>query len=215
MKRGQAVIDTSDKQMMNEAIKVTPDSPLFIIEKHYAKYLLSKKECDRALTAATICEIYKSISNRVEDTRRSGMYRLIRSHNMRKYFDGDVIEHMMGHTLGEVKQAYIKYDPEFLKKVYMENYLSLLIDEKADASTSPEFKDLKEKNEELNNQNTANRALVYQYRGRVGELEEANKELTKSSETQNILMTALMSEPSVRDLMSKIMAQTQANERKE
>ncbi|AFV22350.1 hypothetical protein Mpsy_0137 [Methanolobus psychrophilus R15] len=224
MKREQVFKDISEKQMFREAIKVTSDSPLFIREKKYHKYLCSKEECDRALTPDMIVELYANISDKVEDTRRPGIYRLIRSHNMRKYFstvlrnagvDGDIIEHMMGHTLGEVKQAYIKYDHKFLKKVYMENYLALLIDEKADVSTSPEFKALKEENEELSNQNDANRALAYQYRGRVEELEDTNEELAKSNNTQNMLVRALMSEPYVRDLMSKIMSQTEANKKKE
>jgi integrase len=224
MKREQVFKNSKEDALLREAIKVTPESPLFIKEKGYDEYLCSKEECDRALTPEIICELYADISDQVEEPRPPGIYRLIRSHNMRKYFstvlrnagvDGDVIEHMMGHSLGEVKQAYIKYDPKFLKKVYMENYLALLIDEKADVSTSPEFKAMKEKNEELNDQNDANRALVYQYRGRVEELEDVTEELTKSNDTQNMLMRALMSEPSVRDLMGKIMAQTEANEKKE
>lgn len=224
LKREQVSKNNKEDELLREAINVTPESPLFIREKKYDKYLRNKEECDRALVPHLIVELYADISDQVEDARRPGIYRLIRSHNMRKYFstalrntgvDGDVIEYMMGHTLGEVKQAYIKYDPKFLKKIYMENYLALLIDEKADVSTSPEFKALKEKNEDLSDQNDANRALAYQYRGRVEELEEANEELTKSNGTQNMLMKALMSEPSMRDLMSKIMSQTEANENKE
>ncbi|MDP2218085.1 MAG: hypothetical protein Q8J68_12455 [Methanolobus sp.] len=57
--------------------------------------------------------------------------------------------------------------------------------------------------------------MAYQYRGRVEELEDANEELTKFNDTQNMLMRALMSEPSMRDLMSKIMSQAEANEKKE
>ncbi len=100
-----------------------------------------------------------------------------------------------------------------LSCISFESHIALLIDERADASTSPEFKALKDENVELSNQNDANCALAYQYRGRVEELEDANEELTKSNDTQNMLMKALMTEPSVRDLMSKMMAQ--ANEKKE
>jgi len=221
MKREQMFKDTSDEEMLHEALKVTPDSPLFILEKKYGRYLRSKEEFNRALTSGLIIGLYKDISNKVEDTRRPGTFRLMRSHNMRKYFsttlrnagvDGDVIEHMIGHTLGEVKQAYIKYDPEFLKKVYMENYLALLIDERADASTSPEFKALKKENKELSDKNDANRSLAYQYKGRVAELEEVNEELTKSNDTQSKLMNAFMSDPSIRDLMSKIMEETEVQD---
>jgi integrase len=214
--------DTLENKLLNNAIKLTPESPLFIRMKHFDEYLSSNKESDRALKAKSIVSnIYPAISKKVEEPVTFGDYCLIRSHNMRKYFsttlrnsgvDGDVIEHMMGHTLGAVKQAYVKFDPEFLKKVYMENYLALLIDERADASTSPEFKALKEENKELSNQNEANRSLAYQYKGRAAELEEKNEELTKSYETQNKLMDAFMSDPSIRDLMSKIMEQTEAKE---
>ncbi|TQD23586.1 site-specific integrase [Methanolobus vulcani] len=209
-------------KMMNDVMKVIPESPLFIKNKNFYKYLYSKKEQDRALNAYSLSKnIYPPISKRIEGPIKPGTFRLIRSHNMRKYFsttlrnagvDGDVIEHMMGHTLGEVKQAYIKYDPEFLKKVYMKNYLALLIDERADASSSPEFKALKEENKELSDKNDANRSLAYQYKGRVAELEEVNEELAKSNDTQSKLMNAFMSDPSIRDLMSKIMKQTEAQD---
>lgn len=205
--------------MLNDTMMVTPESPLFIKNKNFCKYLHSKNEFDRALTSYSICrDIYTPISKRIEGPIKSGTYRLIRSHNMRKFFsttlmnagvDGDVIEHFMGHTLGVVKQAYVKFDTEFLKNVYMKNYLALLIDERTDASTSPEFKALKENNEELSNQNDASRSLAYQYKGRAAELEEENNELSKSCETQSTLINTLMSNPSIRDLMSKLMEQTE------
>jgi integrase len=220
MKRDLACLEN---KMLNDVMMVTPESPLFIKNKNFKKYMHSKNDSDRALTAYSICkDIYPPISKKIEDSPiKPGTYRLIRSHNMRKYFsttlrnagvDGDIIEHMMGHTLGEVKQAYVKFDTEFLKKVYMENYLALLIDERADASTSPEFKALKEENKELSDQNDANRSLAYQYKGRVAELEEVNEELAKSNDTQSKLMNAFMSDPSIRDLMSKIMEKTEAQD---
>jgi hypothetical protein len=222
MTREPVQADTFEKKLMNEAIKITPESPLFIRMKQFDEYLSSKKESDRALTAKSLTtNTYTRISESVEGKIKTDTYRLIRSHNMRKYFsttlrnagvDGDIIEHMMGHTLGEVKQAYVKFDTEFLKKVYMENYLALLIDERADASTSPEFKALKEENKELSDQNDANRSLAYQYKGRVSELEEVNEELAKSNDTQSKLMDAFMSDPSIRDLMSKIMEQSEAQD---
>lgn len=224
MTREPVHADTSKKELLNEAIKVTPESPLFIRMKHFDEYLNSKKESDRALTVESVTtRIYPKISERVEGKIRPGTYRLIRSHNMRKFFsttlrnagvDGDVIEHLMGHSLGEIKQAYVKFNTKFLKDVYMDNYLSLLIDERADASTSPEFKALKEENEELSDQNEANRLLRYHYKGLAAELGEANEELTQSNETQNKLMDVLMSDPSVRELMSKIVKQTETQEEK-
>ncbi|WP_342306525.1 tyrosine-type recombinase/integrase [Methanolobus sp. ZRKC5] len=219
MKREQMFKDSSDGEKLHEAIKVTLDSPLFILEKKFGRYLRNKEEFNRALISGLIIELYKAIANKVEDTRRPSTFRLMCSHNMRKYFsttlrnagvDGDVIEHMMGHTLGAVKQAYVKFDTEFLKKVYMENYLALLIDERADASTSPEFKVLKEENKELSDQNDANRSLAYQDKGRATDLEEEKEKLIKSNETQKKLVDAFMSDPSIRELMGKIMEQTEA-----
>lgn len=67
--------------------------------------------------------VYDEIANRAQKSNGFGYWNLIRSHNMRKFFntalknagmDSERVEYMMGHDIGKTKNAYYRADAEGL-----------------------------------------------------------------------------------------------------
>jgi len=87
----------------------------------------------------------------------SGNWGLIRSHNMRKYFnsallnagaDSFIVDFWMGHTLDETKSAYFRAS-NGLRDIYLKFVPYLTIQKEADVSESPEYLRLKQENQIL------------------------------------------------------------------
>jgi hypothetical protein len=116
----------------------------------------------RRLKPEAIYNLYRTISDNSGQDSASGVYNLIRSHNMRKWFsstlrkagcDADLIELFMGHTLGGTKDAYIdlKIDDGIADvKAKYANYIAhLTIQKPLDVSSSPEYRKIEEENKVL------------------------------------------------------------------
>lgn len=121
---------------------------LFIKQNIKKSYLMTKNERDRKLESYMIIKMYQSLADRAGITAQKGEWNLIRSHNMRKYFNTElnlagcnvnIIEHLMGHSLGDVKDAYLIPSDEKLKEVYKQFAPYLVIEKSLDVASSPEF----------------------------------------------------------------------------
>jgi|GEM_PF-331141 len=142
--------------------RTTPDSYLFIADHVPKAYLKTRDEELRKLKPEAIHKLYRTISDNSGQDSASGVYNLIRSHNMRKWFsstlrkagcDADLIELFMGHTLGGTKDAYIdlKIDGgiEDIKAKYAEYVAHLTIQKPLDVSASPEYMKIEMENKVL------------------------------------------------------------------
>jgi hypothetical protein len=112
----------------------------------------------RKLTVDDVVKLYRFVSERAQKNTPSGDWNVIRSHNMRKYFnstlrnkgvDASFIEFLMGHSEGRTKEAYYIPNVAELKSQYLKVASYLTIAKDLDISASPEFKRIKEENELL------------------------------------------------------------------
>lgn len=131
---------------------------LFIKKLVKDEWLETKNEELRKIDLKGFFGAYNEIANRAQKSNGSGYWNLIRSHNMRKFFnstlknagmDSDLVEYMMGHTLGGTKDAYFRADAEGLKKRYSEYMVHLTIQKPLDVSSSHEFQKIVRDNEVL------------------------------------------------------------------
>lgn len=142
--------------------RTTPNSYLFIADHVPKEYLKTKNEELRRLKPEAIHKLYRTISDNSGQDSASGVYNLIRSHNMRKWFsstlrkagcDADMIELFMGHTLGTTKEAYLdlRIDDGIkdIKARYANFVPYLTIHKSLDVVASPEFKKIVSENETL------------------------------------------------------------------
>jgi integrase len=145
--------DIRDKQ------KTTPGSYLFITDHVPAEYLTEHDEEMRRLSPEAILKLYRRISDRAGMDSAKNVYNMIRSHNMRKWFnstlkhqgcDSDTVEFFMGHTLGDTKEAYMDYDidagRESLKATYAKFVPYLTIKKELDVAASEEYKKIVKEN---------------------------------------------------------------------
>ncbi|MGB3907467.1 MAG: tyrosine-type recombinase/integrase [Methanomethylovorans sp.] len=138
--------------------KTTPDSYLFIREHVPNSYLKTHDEEIRQLKPHAIVKMYGRVSNHAGLDSRTGVYNLIRSHNMRKWFnstlknagcESDIVEYFMGHTLSGTKDAYYIPDIEKLKGIYSKFVPYLTVQKELDVSASAEYKEIVKENDIL------------------------------------------------------------------
>lgn len=141
-----------------EKRKVTPGSYLFISSKVSAEYLQTRDEEIRRCKPDTIVKIYNRISNNANMGGQKGVYNILRSHNMRKFFtsnlknagcDSDLVEYFTGHTLDGSKPAYYEGNPVQLKEIYKKFIPYITIRKDLDVSESPEYQQIKKENQIL------------------------------------------------------------------
>lgn len=143
--------------------KVQNNDGYLFIKKHIRdSYLETGNEEERKITPSNLIQIYRGISEKARKNTPFGDWNLIRSHNMRRYFNNVLTnhkcpylhsEHMMGHVLDSVRSAYFDPNVEELKKSYLECVPYLTIQKDLDISVNPEFQKIKERNEELEREN--------------------------------------------------------------
>jgi integrase len=123
------------------------------------KYLKKMDESMRKLDDGAVVSIYQEISEASQKTTPSGVWSVIRSHNMRKYFssvllnngaDSQMVNFWMGHTLDQTQSAYFIASVDGgLRDTYMKFIPYLTIEKKADVSESPEYLRIKQENQIL------------------------------------------------------------------
>ncbi len=179
----------------------TPDSYLFITRNVPDEYLTitdaelkklkTTREELRRLTANAIVKRYRTISNNAGMSSPKGVYNLIRSHNMRKWFnstmknagcDSERVEYFMGHTLGSTRGAYYEPDIELLKTMFKSFCPYLTIRKELDVAESPEYASIKNENDILRAETARHiveRSEFADIKAKHDKMEERVKEIEK------------------------------------
>ncbi|KKH47545.1 tyrosine-type recombinase/integrase [Methanosarcina sp. 1.H.A.2.2] len=139
--------------------KITNDDGyLFIIRNVPKEFIETQDEELRKLQESTVTKIYRVISEKAIKNTPTGQWNLIRSHNVRKYFnsamlnagaDSFFVEFTMGHALNGTQSAYFRASPEKLRDIYKKFIPFLTIQKELDISESPEYQKIKYENQIL------------------------------------------------------------------
>ena len=131
------------------------DGYLFVIRNVPEEFLETHDEELRKMQESTITKIYRIVSEKAQKNTKTGQWNLIRSHNIRKYFnsamlnagaDSFFVEYCMGHTLDSTREAYFRASPEKLKEIYQKYIPYLTLEKALDISESPEYQKIKKEN---------------------------------------------------------------------
>jgi integrase len=133
-----------------EKQRVFSDSDFLFCRTNISKnFLTTKNEKQRQLTLAIMMKIYRTISEKAGKNTNNGNWNIIRSHNMRRYFnsvlrnngcDSFHTEHFMGHKLVETQGSYFRPSPEKLREIYLKYVPFLTIQKEEDITVNPIFK---------------------------------------------------------------------------
>jgi integrase len=155
----RAVLDYLDHRNIRDNQHVrSDDNYLFINRNVPESFLKSKNDCERQLTREVFMKVYKAISIKSQKESPVNDWNLIRSHNMRKYFNSALLnagadsfftEYLMGHTIDSTRVAYFRASPENLKEIYLKFVPYLTIQKELVVSESAEFQRIKEENQTL------------------------------------------------------------------
>lgn len=152
---------------------------LFIKRSVDDEYLSSHDEESRKLDTKGLLKAYRVLSERAQKSTAKGVWNLIRSHNMRKFFnttlknagfDSERVEFFMGHTLDGTKGAYYRAEADKLKTLYAAFVPYLTIQRELDVTSSPEYQKLQTENQDL-------KAAKEFYRAERGELTSIKGEI--------------------------------------
>lgn len=131
---------------------------LFIKKNVEDGYLEEHDEEMRKLDVKGLMRAYSLVADNAQKSAGKGVWDLIRSHNIRKFFNStlknagcptDIVEFLMGHDLGKTKNAYYRGDPVGLRKIYGDYMVHLIIQKPLDVATSPEYKKIEAENKVL------------------------------------------------------------------
>jgi integrase len=152
-------IKTGETRRLNQLEKqriISDNDHLFIKRKIDPIYLKNHDDDLRKLDQDSIMKVYRSISEKAQKNTPAGDWNLIRSHNMRKYFNSALlnagadsfhVEFFMGHTLDDTKAAYFRADKEKLKEIYKKYTPYITIEKALDPEQHPDFIRLKKESE--------------------------------------------------------------------
>lgn len=140
-----------------EKYKIRADNDkLFIkynIDNHYLETL---DDSEREFTPTAFFNIYHRISDKAGVSNPAGSWGIIRSHNMRKWFNSQLlnagadsffVEYIMGHQLSDTQVAYFRPNAEKLKDIYIQYVHALRVMEAVDIESSEEYQRMKSENE--------------------------------------------------------------------
>jgi integrase len=138
---------------------VLSDNDFLFIRRHiYDSYLENGSEDERRLDTDAFMKVYRGISEKAQKNTPYGDWNLIRSHNIRKFYNSTLynagcqawfIEYTMGHTLDDTRSAYFRASPEKLKEIYKKFVPYLTVQKELDLSESPEYQAIKSENDIL------------------------------------------------------------------
>lgn len=132
-----------------EKQRVFSDNDHLFIKRHIdPSYLKNQDDDIRKLDQDSFMKVYRFISEKAQKNTLAGDWNLIRSHNMRKYFNSALlnagadsfhVEFFMGHTLDDTKAAYFRADTEKLKEIYKKYIPFITIEKALDPEQHPDF----------------------------------------------------------------------------
>jgi len=135
---------------------------LFILRQIDESYLQNHDEETRKLSHIAVQKMFRSISTKAKQNTGKGLYNIVRSHNMRKYFNSALlnagcdsfhVEFFMGHELDNTRAAYFRAQPEKLKEIYKKYIPYLTIQKENSIADAPEFKSMTEEIQTLKGEN--------------------------------------------------------------
>jgi integrase len=191
---------TNELRRLNQLEKqrvFSDNDHLFIRRKIDPIYLQNHDDDLRKFDQDSIMKVYRFISDKAQKNTPAGDWNLIRSHNMRKYFNSALlnagadsfhVEFFMGHTLDDTKAAYFRADKEKLKEIYKKYIPYLTIEKALDISESPEYQRIKQENVILQVETTRHvveRSELQELRAKT---ERQDGELKKLMEATKLLM---------------------------
>jgi integrase len=187
--------NTGDVRRINQIKKqnvFSENGYLFICRLIPDEFLKSNNEELRKLGGSTLLKIYRTISEKARKSTPQGHWNLIRSHNIRKYFNSSLrnagadtfhTEFFMGHKLDDTQGAYFNPDPKKLREIYQKYVPYLTIEKQLDISESPEYVRIKDENQILQAEtarNVVERSELQELRAEV-EAEKKAKEEEKQA----------------------------------
>ncbi len=181
------------KQLLKQRV-TTDEGFLFIAQSVPNSYLVTSEENLRQLSEGSLQEIYRRLNERAQKNSPKGEYNIIRSHNLRRFFNSTLIakkvpiinvDYMLGHKIDRVHEAYFRADIAALKEDYLSYIPWLTFAEELDVTVSPEFKRVIEENDKLKAEITR----VDVERSEFQELREEIKKLKKAQEEKEALKT--------------------------
>ncbi|WP_406662386.1 site-specific integrase [Methanolobus sp. ZRKC3] len=152
---------------------------LFIKKNVSDEYLDTYDEGLRKLDVDGLIKAYRVLSAKAGLSNNKGTWNLIRSHNMRRFFnttlknagfDSERGEYFMGHALDGVKGAYYRAEADKLRDIYKAFVPYLTIQKDLDVTSTPEYQKLTEENQDL-------KAAKEYYKVERGEFESLKSEL--------------------------------------
>lgn len=161
---------------------------LFIGRTIPNEWLEKRDERLRKLERNSFLKIYRMLNEKARKSTPKGTWNIIRSHNLRKYYDSALlnagcdsffVEFTMGHKIDRTKAAYFRSDPTSLAKIYGKYVPYLTIQKEADISESPEYLRIKQENQIL--QAETARHVVER-----SELQELKAEMEKMKNMESI-----------------------------
>ncbi|HZK87882.1 MAG TPA: tyrosine-type recombinase/integrase, partial [Anaerovoracaceae bacterium] len=158
-------VETEDKERLEQLEKqrVTSDNDyLFISRAVPDDYLIfydldkSKKENAkikeemRKLETTAIMAIYRRLSEKAQMSAPSGDWNIIRSHNLRRFFNTTLlnagasiflVDYAMGHALDSTHDGYYRNDPQKLREHYSEYVHLLTINKETDEELMQKYEE--------------------------------------------------------------------------
>jgi integrase len=177
--------ETARRKLQLDKQKIIKDDGyLFISRQVKADFLETGNEELRKLSENALQKLYRAISEKIRKNSKKGIYNVIRSHNMRKFFNSTLynsecgefyIEYWMGHSIDETRAAYFRANSDKLREIYLKYMPYLTIQKEADVSESPEYLRIRQENQILQVETT--RHIVER-----SELQELRAEMEKMKE---------------------------------
>jgi integrase len=158
LKYRERTIKTGEIKRINQLKKqrvVNDSGYLFIARQVPEEFLESMDEELRKVEENSFLKIYRKLSEKAQKNTNKGDWNLIRSHNVRKWFNSAMlnagadsfhVEFFMGHTLDDTRAAYFRANPEKLRDLYQKYIPYLTVQREADISESPEYLRIKQEN---------------------------------------------------------------------
>jgi integrase len=187
--RNRTTKDNREKRINQiEKQKVYSDSDYLFCKTNISdNFLKSKNDKERQLTKNIIMKMYSAISEKACKNSPDGNWNIIRSHNMRRYFNSALlnagcdsfhVEFLMGHKLDETRAGYFRASPEKLKQIYLKYVPFLTIQKEEDITENPLFKERESYRQVLEAQlakNTIENSELKDMKERLKQTEEANE----------------------------------------
>lgn len=204
-------IDQLDKQRI-----YSNSNYLLIRRKVPDKYLKNHDEKLRQLTDGAVISIYRQLAERAHKNTDYGVWGLIRSYNVRKYFNSAMLkagadsfftEFLMGRILDDTRVAYFRASPGKLRDIYQKYVPYLTIQKESDVSESPEYLRIKLENQILQAE-TARHAVER------SELQELRKELASVKDFCDVLLDEATLPVITKEYLANAIAEKQRKRRK-